>query len=128
MVDEKSTQYGNAVNAVGPILELLYPKGIQPDDYRTLGLVVRILDKLQRITNGWEEDSWSDLAGYALLGEKLYRDSKFEEAKDHVFEKHGETLKKLAEHDACPDICLKSAEQLEWISYDPASGSWSYST
>ena len=71
LVEEKQKQYGNAVGAAGAILKELYPDGIKPEQYGDLALIVRMLDKISRITKGngkGDEDSWSDLIGYSLLG------------------------------------------------------------
>lgn len=71
VVAQKQKQYGSAVSSAGPILKELYPDGIKPEQYNDLALIVRILDKISRITKGngeGGEDSWSDIAGYAILG------------------------------------------------------------
>lgn len=70
IVDVKNQQYGNSINDTEGFLKLLYPKGIPIEEYRNLGLLVRIWDKLKRIANGnkGDEDAWADLTGYGLLG------------------------------------------------------------
>ena len=71
VVLQKQKQYGSAVSSAGPILKELYPDGIKPEQYNDLALIVRMLDKISRITKGngeGDEDSWSDIAGYAILG------------------------------------------------------------
>lgn len=71
LVEEKQAQYGNQITSMGPILKELYPGGIKPDQYNDLTLIVRILDKIGRITKGngeGNEDAWGDLLGYSLLG------------------------------------------------------------
>lgn len=71
LVDDKQAQYGDSISSMGPILRHLYPDGIGTAQYDDLGLIVRIIDKIKRITLGngqGGEDAWSDIAGYGLLG------------------------------------------------------------
>lgn len=70
MVDVKNQQYGDAFNQAGKILEVLYPSGVGPEQYRDMLGVIRVIDKLFRIANGKQgnEDPWKDIAGYGLLG------------------------------------------------------------
>lgn len=66
----KDEQYGPAFQTVPQILSILYPDGIQPQDYPNVLTLTRILDKIQRIAtnNGNDpEDPWRDIAGYAIL-------------------------------------------------------------
>lgn len=72
IVDSKQAQYGDMISAMGPILRILYPSGISPAQYDDLALVVRIMDKVGRITRGngkGNESPYLDLAGYGLLGD-----------------------------------------------------------
>ena len=70
LVDEKNLQYGDAFNRGGSILEVLYPDGVRPEQYRDMLGVIRVVDKLFRVANGKQgsEDPWQDIAGYGLLG------------------------------------------------------------
>ena len=71
LVDDKQRQYGDMISAMGPMLKILYPEGVKPDQYDDLALIVRILDKLGRITKGngkGGESPYRDIAGYGLLG------------------------------------------------------------
>jgi hypothetical protein len=70
LVDRKNKQYGDAFNRGGCILEILYPDGVRPDQYRDMLGVIRVIDKLFRVANGKQgrEDPWQDIAGYGLLG------------------------------------------------------------
>lgn len=70
IVDIKNKQYGDSVNKTGGILKELYPDGVRPDQYHDMMLVTRVLDKLCRVANGkqGEENPWSDIAGYGLIG------------------------------------------------------------
>ena len=69
LVDKKNMQYGDSFNKSGQILEILYPNGVQPTDYRELLAVTRVIDKLMRIANGnqGEENAWNDIGGYSIL-------------------------------------------------------------
>lgn len=72
MVDTKNAQYGDAFNQAGVILEVLYPDGVEPEQYADMLGVIRVIDKLFRIANGDQggESAWRDIAGYGLLGEE----------------------------------------------------------
>ena len=69
IVSEKQKQYGNSFGKAGEYLRLLYPNGIQPEQYNEMLALVRDFDKSMRIANGNQgnEDAWSDKLGYALL-------------------------------------------------------------
>lgn len=75
LVSEKNRQYGDAAARAGAIMRVLYPAGLQPDQYDDALLVVRVLDKLSRISqrgpDGQDlggESPWKDLGGYGLIG------------------------------------------------------------
>ena len=73
LVDSKQAQYGDSIAAMGPLLKLHFPNGIKPEQYNTVALLVRIEDKLGRLTRGngeGDEDAWKDIAGYGLLGSR----------------------------------------------------------
>lgn len=69
LVSLKQQQYGNAINSTGDFLKSLYPNGIAPQQYNDLGVIIRMFDKMKRISNGnqGDENAWNDLMGYALL-------------------------------------------------------------
>ena len=71
LLEEKNRSYGSAFSKSSEILKILYPTGVQPDQYTDLLLTTRILDKLFRIANdksAFNEEPWKDIAGYGLLG------------------------------------------------------------
>ena len=71
LVGEKNLAYGDAFSKAGDVLRILYPNGVQPDQYVDMLAVVRVLDKLFRIANNKQafgESPWVDVAGYGLLG------------------------------------------------------------
>ena len=72
LVDYKNEMYGDAFHKSGNFLELLYPDGIRPDQYKEMLAVVRIFDKLMRIANGNQgnENAFNDIAGYGILMSK----------------------------------------------------------
>lgn len=73
LVDEKQAAYGDSFGKSGEVLKILYPSGIQPDQYRDALAVVRIVDKLFRIAtqkDAFGESPFKDVAGYGLLGAK----------------------------------------------------------
>jgi hypothetical protein len=75
LVESKQIQYGDSVGKTGKILALLYPKGVQPYQMDDALLIVRVLDKMSRISqrgpDGRDlggESPWRDISGYGLLG------------------------------------------------------------
>jgi hypothetical protein len=70
LVTRKQLAYGNSFNRACEIMRILYPAGIRPDQYRDSLSVIRVIDKLFRISHkkdAFGEDPWQDIAGYALL-------------------------------------------------------------
>jgi hypothetical protein len=64
----KEAAYGNAFKNSAEILELLYPEGVEVEDYKNLLYITRVLDKLSRISNNDKtEDPFQDIAGYSIL-------------------------------------------------------------
>ena len=49
LLEEKNKAYGSAFSKSSEVLKILYPNGIQPEQYTDLLLTTRILDKLFRI-------------------------------------------------------------------------------
>ena len=71
LLEEKNKAYGSAFSKSSEVLKILYPEGINPDQYTDLLLTTRILDKLFRIAtdkSAFNEEPWKDIAGYGLLG------------------------------------------------------------
>ena len=71
LVESKNKAYGSAFEKSGQILKVLYPNGIQPEQFTDMLAIVRILDKLFRIAtnkNAFNEEPFKDIAGYAILG------------------------------------------------------------
>lgn len=71
LLEEKNRAYGSAFSKSSEILKILYPNGIEPNQYTDLLLTTRILDKLFRIAtdkSAFNEEPWKDIAGYGLLG------------------------------------------------------------
>ncbi len=74
LLTEKQACYGNAFEKTGDVLKILYPNGMQPYQYAELLALIRVLDKIFRISNLPEdkkdlmgEEPWKDIAGYAIL-------------------------------------------------------------
>jgi hypothetical protein len=72
LVEKKQFEYGDSFTKIPKILEIMYPAGISWDEYAQMALVVRILDKLNRVAMGnqGDESAFKDIAGYALLALK----------------------------------------------------------
>lgn len=71
LVDTKNKAYGSAFDDAGNFLKLLYPDGIQPEQYGDALALVRIFDKMKRIATDKDalgESPYRDIAGYGLLG------------------------------------------------------------
>lgn len=71
LVDDKNKAYGDSFGQSHRVLEVLYPHGILPHQYKDLLYVVRVLDKLFRIATApgaFKENPKEDIAGYSILG------------------------------------------------------------
>ena len=71
IVDKKNAIYGESFAKTGDILRILYPNGVDLDQYDDMLAVARILDKLFRIATDKDalgENPFSDIAGYGILG------------------------------------------------------------
>ena len=70
LISEKQKAYGNSFGRSGDIIRILYPRGIDPDQFDHALTIIRVIDKLFRIATQREafgEDPWRDIAGYAIL-------------------------------------------------------------
>lgn len=92
VVDSKQKAYGNSFGQAGAFLELLYPDGIPVKAYTDALCIVRIWDKLKRLSNlgdlpsnEGKLDAWQDIVGYGLLG--LQKDQPTEQPKEVKEEK-----------------------------------------
>ena len=71
LVDEKDAAYGSSFLKSEKILKILYTKGIQPEQYKDMLAMTRIIDKLFRIAtqkDAFGENPFKDIAGYGILG------------------------------------------------------------
>jgi hypothetical protein len=71
LVTEKNAAYGSAFEKSGAFLRLLYPGGIEPEQFDDALLLVRIFDKQMRIATAKDalgESPFRDIAGYGILG------------------------------------------------------------
>mgnify|MGYP003627629481 CR=1 FL=1 len=71
LVQEKNEAYGDSFGQACKILEVLYPDGIRPEQYRDALAITRLIDKLFRLSNkkdAFGESPWKDICGYAMLG------------------------------------------------------------
>ena len=74
LVIEKRRAYGDSFTKSGEILSILYPDGVPPEAFSDMLAIVRILDKLVRISTSagfadvMNESPWKDICGYAMLG------------------------------------------------------------
>ena len=71
LVQEKNLAYGDSFGQACRILEVLYPSGIKPNQYRDALAITRVIDKLFRLANkkdAFGESPWRDICGYAILG------------------------------------------------------------
>lgn len=70
LVDEKNRAYGDSFNKSAEFLKILYPNGVQPNQYGDMLAIVRIFDKLMRIATDKDalgENPFGDIAGYGIL-------------------------------------------------------------
>ena len=71
LVDEKDAAYGSSFLKSEKILKILYPNGIEPEQYKDMLAITRIIDKLFRIAtkkDAFGENPFKDIAGYGILG------------------------------------------------------------
>lgn len=74
LVDDKQAQYGDAITASEQIMNILFPEGIPKEKIKLSLLIVRIVDKLCRLSRGngkGDEDAFGDIGGYGLLGQRF---------------------------------------------------------
>lgn len=91
LVQEKNEAYGDSFGQSCRILEVLYPYGIAPAQYRDALAITRVIDKLFRLSNkkdAFGESPWRDIAGYALLG--IANDEEELERQEHVSSQPGQ--------------------------------------
>ena len=70
LVERKNKAYGDSFAKSGDILRILYPDGIDPDQYDDVLTLARIIDKLFRIATDRDalgESPYEDIAGYSIL-------------------------------------------------------------
>ncbi len=71
LVAKKNAAYGNSFNKCADFLKLLYPNGIDIDQYTDMLCLIRMFDKMSRIATNkgaFDESPYRDIAGYAILG------------------------------------------------------------
>lgn len=72
LVDDKQAAYGDSFATAPRILRELYPTGIRVDQYDDMLTLVRMIDKMTRISKGnktaFGESPYRDIVGYGLLG------------------------------------------------------------
>ena len=71
LVDKKDKAYGSSFLKSEKILQILYPNGIEPAQYKDMLAITRIIDKLFRVATRKEafgESPFKDIAGYGILG------------------------------------------------------------
>ena len=71
LVREKNIAYGDSFSKAADILKILYPQGVQPNQYVDMLAIIRVLDKLFRLStrkDAFGESPWNDICGYAVLG------------------------------------------------------------
>jgi hypothetical protein len=77
LLAEKRKAYGDSFANVPKILAVLFPDGIHPSQFDDVTLMIRCLDKFNRLANrkggkdSGGESPWKDLAGYGVLGQLL---------------------------------------------------------
>jgi len=71
LVNRKNKAYGDSFSKCEQILKVLYPNGIQIEQFTDALAIVRVIDKLFRIATKKDalgESPWMDIAGYGILG------------------------------------------------------------
>lgn len=70
LITEKQKSYGDSFHKSGEVMKQLFPNGIPHESYVDALALVRIIDKMFRLATDPSyggENSWGDIAGYALL-------------------------------------------------------------
>lgn len=71
LVMEKQQAYGDSFSKAPKIMKVLYPNGIAPEQMESALTIVRVIDKLNRISTNKNdlmgENPWMDIVGYGLL-------------------------------------------------------------
>jgi len=71
LVMDKQKAYGDSFSKAPQIMKVLYPNGISPDQMDSALTIVRIIDKLNRISTNKNdlmgENPFMDIVGYSLL-------------------------------------------------------------
>ena len=84
LVDKKNAAYGSSFDKSGDVLRILYPEGVEADQFEDMLAIARVLDKLFRIATDRDalgESPWKDIAGYGLLmSERCKRTPHIDEA------------------------------------------------
>ena len=71
LVTQKNLAYGDSFSRAADVLKVLYPDGVQPEQYVDMLAITRVLDKLFRMAtrkNAFGESPWKDICGYSILG------------------------------------------------------------
>ncbi len=79
LVETKQAAYGDSFGKSGKVVEILYPNGIPPEKLGDALTIIRVIDKLFRISTDKDalgESPWRDVAGYAILSVKRDADRK----------------------------------------------------
>lgn len=79
LVADKQQAYGDSFGKSRHVLEVLFPDGVKPDQYRDLLCITRIIDKLFRLATKPDynqESPYLDIMGYGLLGYAKSQESK----------------------------------------------------
>ncbi len=66
----KNLAYGDSFRKSGEVLKLLFPTGVQPEQYRDALAILRVVDKLFRVAtrkDAFGESPWRDIAGYGIV-------------------------------------------------------------
>ena len=73
ILKQKEEQYGNAWLDSAEFLAMLFPD-LPKEELALIGLLGRMWDKLARLKQEpYNDDTWMDIAGYALRGLELAR-------------------------------------------------------
>lgn len=77
LVTKKQEAYGDAFGRSGDVIRILYPNGVNPEQYDDFLAVTRVVDKLFRVAtrkDAFGENPWKDIAGYGILASTRDRD------------------------------------------------------
>lgn len=108
LLQEKRKHYGQAHFKGGEVLKLLYPNGMQTEDYCHALMIARIFEKCTRIAspnrNLDAESPYFDIAGYGIIGLEIWEAERKKAQEKEIAESHGIVTEEESSKPALPNV------------------------